>query len=473
MTPRTRRAQTGDRAPVYVIDVVGLTPRLLEHMPSLRKLAERGFQAPLEPVFPAVTTPVQSSMLTGLYPQEHGIVGNGWFFRELGEIHFWKQHNRLVSGEKVWHAAREARPDFTVGNMCWWYAMGMEIDTVLTPRPVYHYDGSLEADLYTQPDGLRADLQNRFGTFPLAEFWSPLSNIKPSKWLVQAARYELEHAPHDLFLLYIPHLDYDLQRFGADGPEAVAAAMELDAVLEPLIDDLTGAGYRIVVVSEYGLTSVSRPVDINRALRREGLLHVYSQHGMEYLDPWTSKAFAVSDHQAAHIYVRDESQIERVRALIAALPGVDEVLDRAGQAKYRIDHERAGELVAIAEPDAWFTYYYWLDDARAPDFARCMDFFKKPGYDPAELFFDPKDPFVKLKGAYQLARLKLGMRGGFQVVPLDPSCVGGSHGRLPDRAADGPVVVCSEPDLGRDAFHATDVKNLLLRAAGLPALERT
>ena len=467
----TGKSNTLSRGRVYTILVVGLTPRLLQFMPALRKVAEAGFAANLDPVFPAVTTPVQSSMLTGRYPDEHGIVGNGWFFRDLGEVHFWKQHNALVSGEKVWHAARKADPEFTVGNMCWWYAMGMEIDSVLTPRPVFHYDGSIEPDLYTRPDGMRADLQRRFGTFPLAEFWSPLSNIKPSKWLVAAARHQLDEAPHDLDLLYIPHLDYDLQRYGADGPEAVQAAKELDTVLAPLLQDLDDRGYRTLIVSEYGLTTVDRPIDINRALRRAGLLNVYSQHGMEYLDPWTSAAFAVSDHQAAHIYIKDPAaHQETVRALVAELPGVDQVLDREQQGKYRIGHARAGELVAVADPTSWFTYYYWLDDDRAPDFARCMDFFKKPGYDPAELFFDPDDRFVKVRAAYQLARMKLGMRSGFNVVPLDPSCVRGSHGRLPDRAEDGPMVLCSEPALEAKSFHATDVKSLILRTAGLEAL---
>ncbi|GAQ50838.1 alkaline phosphatase family protein [Streptomyces acidiscabies] len=464
----SRARAASARRPVHVIDVVGLTPRLLEHMPSLRRVSERGFGARLDPVFPAVTTSVQSSMLTGLHPKDHGIVGNGWFFRDLAEVHFWKQNNGLVAGEKLWHAAHKSDPDYSIGNLCWWYAMGMEIDTVLTPRPMFHYDGSVQPDIYTRPDDLRVDLQKALGTFPLPEFWSPLSNIKPSRWLVDAALRMLEQRPHDMMLLYIPHLDYDLQRYGADGPEAIAAARELDGVLAPLIDALVDRDHHIVIVSEYGLTSVGRPVDINRALRREGLLNVYSQHGKEFFDPHTSAALAVADHQAAHVYVRDPAVLDRVRSIIGELPGVDEVLDRTQQAKYHIDHERAGELVAIAEPDAWFTYYYWLDDDRAPDWAQCMDFFKKPGYDPAELFFDPADPLVKVKGLYQLARMKLGMRAGFNVVPLDPSCVGGSHGRLPDRPEDGPVVLCSDARFEQPSFHATEIKNLLLRVAGLP-----
>lgn len=268
----------------------------------------------------------------------------------------------------------------------------------------------------------------------------------------------------DTTLVYLPHLDYDLQRFGPDAPQAAAAAREIDDALKPLLDQAAAGGHTVVALSEYGITNASRPVDINRALRREGLLNVYVQAGMEYLDPWTSRAFAVADHQVAHVYVADPADIPRVRDIVAALSGVDAVLDRDGQAGIGIDHERAGELVAIAEPDAWFTYYYWLSDDRAPDFAKTVEIHRKPGYDPAELFFDPNDPAVKLKAASALVRKKLGLRYSMQVVPLDPAPVKGSHGRLPDSPEDGPVLLCSEPSLAREKIHATEVKDLLLAA---------
>jgi hypothetical protein len=188
---------------------------------------------------------------------------------------------------------------------------------------------------------------------------------------------------------------------------------------------------------------------------------------MEYLDPWTSRAFAVADHQVAHVYVRSADDVPAVAELLRGLPGVADVLDEAGKAKYGLDHPRSGELVAVAEPDAWFTYYYWLDDARAPDFARLVDIHRKPGYDPAELFFDPADPAVKLKAGLALARKKLGLRYRMAVVPLDPSCVRGSHGRLPDDPADAPVLLCSDASAARDHVPATEVKGLLLRLAGL------
>ena len=359
--------------PLVVIDVVGLTPKALRDMPKLSAVAHDGWQAELGTVLPAVTCSAQSTFLTGLMPAQHGIVGNGWFFRELGEIFLWRQHNRLVGGEKLWETARAAHPGYTAANVCWWYAMGMSTDVTVTPRPIYHADGRKSPDAYVRPPELHDRLTGELGEFPLFQYWGPTASIKSSKWVIGAARQILRERRPDLLLTYVPHLDYDLQRFGPDAPEAVKAARALDNALAPLLDDARNAGATVVVLSEYGITPVSRPVDINRALRREGLLEVYTQAGMEYLDPWASRAFAVADHQVAHVYVRDESDVDRVRSIVGELTGVDEVLDREAQAKHGIDHERAGELVAVAEPDSWFTYYYWLDDERKPDFARGVE----------------------------------------------------------------------------------------------------
>jgi predicted AlkP superfamily pyrophosphatase or phosphodiesterase len=242
----------------------------------------------------------------------------------------------------------------------------------------------------------------------------------------------------------------------------------VDAEIAPLLADALGAGATVVALSEYGITEARRAVDVNRALRAEGLLEVYAQAGMEYLDPWTSRAFAVADHQIAHVYVDDPADVDRAKAVVAALPGVDRVLDRAGQAAEGLNHERSGELVAIAEPDAWFTYYYWLDDDRAPDFARGVEIHRKPGYDPAELFFDPADPLAKAKAGLNLLRKKAGLRYAMNVVPLDPSPVRGTHGRLPDSAADGPVLLCSDTTVEpRERIAATEVKDFLLELQGL------
>jgi predicted AlkP superfamily pyrophosphatase or phosphodiesterase len=452
---------------LVVLDVVGLTPKLLAHMPGVAAIGAEGFVAGLDTVLPAVTCSAQSTFLTGALPSEHGVVGNGWYFRELGDVLLWRQHNALVRGEKIWDDARRVHPEYTVANVCWWYAMGADVDWTVTPRPVYYADGRKEPDCYTLPPSLHHELTTRFGPFPLFNYWGPTANITSTRWITEATKYIVDTHRPDLTLAYLPHLDYDLQRFGPDSPQAVAAARELDELLTPLLIHLRRQNITVVLLSEYGITPVSRPVDINRALRRAGLLDVYTQDGMEYLDPWTSRAFAVADHQVAHVYVRSTSDIPAVASLLGELPGVAEVLDDSGKAKHGLDHERAGELVAVADSDAWFTYYYWLDDRKAPDFAQLVDIHRKPGYDPAELFFNPADPMVKLRAGMALARKKLGLRYRMAVVPLDPSCVRGSHGRLPDNAQDAPILLCSDATATRDHVPATEVKTLLLQLAGL------
>ncbi len=450
---------------LLVLDVVGLTPRLLKHMPGLRAVADRGFQAPLGTVLPAVTCSVQSTFLTGATPAEHGIVGNGWYFRDLGEVFLWRQHNALVGGEKIWDGARRRQPGYTVANVCWWYAMGADVDWTITPRPIYRADGRKEPDCYTYPPELHDELP----PFPLFTYWGPGAGMPSSRWIIQAAQHLLITRRPDLTLVYVPHLDYDLQRFGPSAPQAAAAAAALDRELAPLLDQALAAGVTVVALSEYGITDVSRPVDVNRLLRAEGLLTVHTQDGMEYLDPWTSRAFAVADHQVAHVYVRDPGDRPAVAKLCAALPGVSEVLDESGKASNGLDHDRAGDLVLVAAPDSWFTYYYWLDDARAPDFARCVEIHRKPGYDPAELFFDPADPgAARRRGITAVARKKLGLRYLMNVVGLDAGAkaVRGSHGRLPDDPADAPVLLCSDPAGERDEIAAVEVKSLLLGLAG-------
>jgi predicted AlkP superfamily pyrophosphatase or phosphodiesterase len=434
-------------------------------MPNLSELASDGFRAELGTVLPAVTCTVQSTFLTGKMPREHGAVANGWYFRDVGEVLLWRQHNALVQGEKVWDALRRDNPGYTVANICWWYAMGAATDWTVTPRPVYYADGRKEPDCYTWPPSLHDRLTDRLGTFPLFTYWGPGAGLPSSRWICAAAELLITEERPDLTLVYLPHLDYDLQRWGPDDPRAAQAAADLDALLGPLLAAARERGATILALSEYGITSVSRPVEINRALRAAGLLEVHTQDGMEYLDPWASRAFAVADHQIAHVYVRDPADLDRTHKVIADLEGVAEVLDAGGKREHGLDHERSGDLVAVAEPDSWFAYYYWLDDDRAPDFARLVDIHRKPGYDPAELFMDPADPAVKLRAGMALARKKLGMRYLMSVVALNGSSVRGSHGRLPSDPADGPVLICSDRAVARDRYHATEVKDLLIRLA--------
>jgi predicted AlkP superfamily pyrophosphatase or phosphodiesterase len=458
--------------PLVVLDVVGMTPALLPHMPEVAAL---GPAIPITPVLPAVTCSVQATYLTGLTPAEHGIVGNGWFFRDLGEVWLWRQGHGLVGGETLWDAARRARPDLTVANLCWWYAMGTTADWTVTPRPVYHADGRKSPDCYTRPPALHDTLTAELGPFPLFQFWGPGAGIASSEWIGRAAEIVLARHRPGLTLVYLPHLDYDLQRHGPDGPEAVAAARAVDAVAGRVIEAARAQGAAVVALSEYGIAPAHRPVHINRVLRRAGFLEVSTQAGgragraraMEYLDPYASAAFAVADHQVAHVYVREPGLVDKVVAVLAETPGVGEVLDAAGKRAAGLDHERAGELVTLAEPGAWFTYYHWLDDARAPDFARTVEIHRKPGYDPAELFMDPADRFVKARAGLALARKLAGFRYTMDVVPLDPGCVRGTHGLVPDDPAAGPVLLSSEPvSVAQESLAATEIKSLLLRLLG-------
>ncbi|MCM3502190.1 alkaline phosphatase family protein [Microbacterium sp. P26] len=457
---------------VLLLDIVGLTPRTLAAMPRLTALGRAGGHLGLDTILPAVTCSVQSTMLTGTMPREHGIVGNGWHFRGLGDPLLWRQHNKLVAGEKVWETARRSRPELTTANLGWWFAMGATTDITVTPRPIYHADGRKSPDAYVRPAALHDQLVGVLGEFPLFQYWGPTATIRSSAWLAEATRGVITErwgpAP-DLAMAYLPHLDYDLQRFGPNGPEADRAARELDDAIAPLLTDALDRGYSIVAVSEYGIEQASRPVDVNRALRREGLLEVYVQDGREQLDPWTSRAFAVADHQVAHVYVPDAADLPRVTALLRGLEGVDEVLDRDAQARYGLDHERSGELVVVAEPGAWFTYYFWLDDELAPEYARGVDIHRKPGYDPAELFFDPADRLAKAKAGVNLVKKKLGLRYAMSTVPLDPSWVRGTHGRLSSSRDDGPLLVTNDADLLPDAasLPAAGVRDLVLRGLGV------
>ena len=451
--------------PTIVINVVGLTPRMIgPDTPALRALAAAGAMRPLTANFPAVTCPVQTTYLTGLLPRDHGIVGNGWYFRDLSEVLFWKQSNRLVDGERVWDAARRRDPAFTCANMFWWYNMYSSADIGVTPRPAYPADGRKIPDCYTAPRELRDELTARLGIFPLFSFWGPATSVKASEWIARSALYVRRERHPTLTLIYLPHLDYVLQRDGPNSPRAAKDLREVDSLCAEIIEDARRDGAQIIVLSEYGITPVNRAIDINRALRRAGLIAVRKELGREQLDPGASAAFAVADHQIAHIYVSDRQRIADVKSLIAALPGVERVLDDSGKAAFGLDHPRSGELVAVADANSWFTYYYWLDDDKAPDYARTVDIHRKPGYDPVELFLDPSIRIPRLSVGWRLAKRALGMRTLMDVIPLDASLVKGSHGRPTDDAADGAVLISSDADLlPAGPIAATDVKDLILR----------
>jgi predicted AlkP superfamily pyrophosphatase or phosphodiesterase len=454
--------------PLVVINVVGLTYDLIgEHTPNLKRLANDGFARPMSTVLPAVTCSAQSTILTGQMPRDHGIVGNGWYFRDLAEVLFWRQSNHLVGGETLYEIARQREPQYETAKLFWWYNMYANVEYSMTPRPSYPANGLKVFDTYSQPADLRDRLQRKFGMFPLHRFWGPGADIRSTQWIVDASLDVLNESRPALSLVYLPHLDYNLQRLGPDDPQITVDLQQVDAEAGRLIDAALASGADVVVLSEYAITAVERPVHLNRLLREHGYIQTRREPlGWETLDCGASRAFAVADHQVAHVYVKRPSDIESVANLLRQADGIDMVLDRNQQAEYAIDHERSGELVAVAAPGAWFTYYFWLDDAIAPDYARTIDIHRKPGYDPVELFVDPQLRFPGLRVARRLIQKKLGFRYYMDLIGLDASIVRGSHGRLPSlggETREGPVFICSSAVIERDHIEMPSVKELLLK----------
>ncbi|MFM8252055.1 MAG: alkaline phosphatase family protein [Planctomycetota bacterium] len=451
--------------PTAVINVVGLTPSCIgPEMPRVAEFLRRGKLATIAPVIPAVTCSVQTTYLTGRWPSEHGIVGNGWFFREESEVRFWRQSNKLVAGDKIWDEAKHIDASFSCANLFWWYNMYSTVDISVTPRPMYPSDGRKLPDIYTSPPKLRDELQAKLGTFPLFDFWGPATTIKSSDWIARAAIEVADRYSPTLTLIYLPHLDYGLQRHGPDRQAVAQDLREVDQVTGNLIDYFESRDTTVVLLSEYGITRVERPVHLNRVLRAAGLVEVREELGRELLDAGASAAFAVADHQVAHVYVNDRSQLQRVRELLQETPGVAEVYDESRAAELHLNHPRSGDFIVLAEPDSWFTYYYWLDDARCPDFAPTVDIHRKPGYDPAELFINPELKFPKLKIARKLMRKKLGFRYLMDVIPIHGELVRGSHGLAAASSAEAPVFISSRTDLVREPqISPVAIRSLLLQ----------
>ncbi|MGG7661195.1 alkaline phosphatase family protein [Dyadobacter sp. BHUBP1] len=444
-----------------VIDIVGLSANLIgEHTPFLDAYIKKRHLTPIKPVLPAVTTTSQSTYVTGKWPAENGIVGNGWYDREDSEVKFWKQSNKLVQGDKIWDNARKVDPNFTVSKMFWWYNMYSTADWSVTPRPQYHADGVKAPDCYSYPPELRDELQAELGQFPLFNFWGPNANIKSTRWIADASMsVERKHNP-TLTLIYLPHLDYCLQKFGPDFSKISKELNEIDDVVKDLIQFYEARNAKIILLSEYGINAVHNPIHINRILRNEGLISVRNERWYELLDAGVSKAFAVSDHQIAHVYLNDPSVKEQVMQVLKKTPGVDLVLDKEAQKEYHIDHQRSGDIVVVAKPDSWFTYYYWLDDAKAPDYAHLVDIHRKPGYDPVEMFMDPKNPLIKLRAGYKLARKLLGFRYLMDVIPLDATLVKGSHGGINIPKEYYPIIITDQP-AEKSELEAVDVYDVI------------
>jgi predicted AlkP superfamily pyrophosphatase or phosphodiesterase len=457
---------------VAVLNVVGLTRSLVgPSMPRLHRFMERGRLATIDPALPALTCTAQSTYVTGKLPASHGVVANGWYHRELAEVQFWKQSNHIVQGPKLWDVLRTEVPGFTCAKTFWWYNMYSSADFSVTPRPMYPADGRKFFDIYSWPYDLRPSLKAKLGEFPFPGFWGPAAGVQSpqgspdcaTRWIAQSALWIEDHYRPTLQLVYLPHLDYNFQRLGPTHPAIPEDLRRVDEIVGDMIDHFESRNIRVIVLSEYGITPVSRPIHLNRLFREKGWLTIKEELGLELLDAGNSKVFAVADHQVAHVHVQDAALIPAVRSLLEATPGVAEVLDKDGKQRVGLDHARSGDLVAFSAEDAWFTYYYWMEDRRAPDFARCVDIHRKPGYDPVELFLDPNLSMVKLQIAWRLLKKKLGFRMLMDVIPLDANLVKGSHGCRPASQDDWPVII-GDLDTEAGSIGSTDVFGIIRRS---------
>jgi len=435
-----------------LLDVVGLTSATLAKMPRLSQFAARNHLSKIRPAFPAVTCTAQSNYLTGKLPAEHGIVGNGWYHRELAEVHFWKQSNHLVQSPKLWEVLRQNNPAFTCAKLFWWYNMYSSADYSITPRPMYPADGRKIFDIYTWPYTIKDPIKKALGEFPFPAFWGPAAGVNShfradavTRWIAQAAKWIEERYQPSLSLVYLPHLDYNLQRLGPEKTFTSGDLERIEEIVADLIGYFEGRAVQVILVSEYGITEVNKPIHINRLLRKHGWLVLKEELGRELIDYGASHAFAVADHQVAHVYTKTDSCKAVVREVLAAHPDISRVIDPRLEKNWGLDHPRTGDLVACAREDAWFSYYYWADDGRAPDFARTVDIHRKPGYDPVELFVDPAIALPKLKIAWRLLQKKLGLRMLMDVIPLQAELVKGSHGIIPSSEEDYPILISPTP----------------------------
>jgi predicted AlkP superfamily pyrophosphatase or phosphodiesterase len=457
--------------PIILINAVGLTPRLLRHAPRLAAVAKAGWSVALNEVVPAVTCSAQATILTGKPVREHGVVANGWLYRDTNEVRFWQQSNRLIQAEPLYLTARkraaERGREFKSAKLFWWFNQGAAVDVSVTPKPWYGVDGNKVFGITGTPHGLTERLERDLGPFPFQTFWGPMSGLPSTQWIARcAAEVVRSERPH-LTLVYLPHLDYDPQRFGPSATDMPRHVKDLDDACEPLLDAARAIGARVWVVSEYGHCDVSRVVYPNRILREAGAVDVRGGPFGEQVNLFDSRAFAVCDHQVAHVYVNDPGWVEPLSARLAKTPGVARVLTGEELAEVGLDHPRSGEVVLLAERDAWFAYPFWLDDAAAPDYARAVAIHHKPGFDPCELFFDPRLRFPKLHAARRLLQKKLGFRMTMDVVPLDAGIVKGSHGLPAADPLDKAILFGHGPQPSGDIVPMTAVRDLVLAALDL------
>jgi len=410
---------------------------------------------------PALTCAMQATMTTGTPPREHGIIANGLatirseddqalidassFANYRRDVSFWEQSNQLVQQPRFWQD-ESGKSKYKTALLFMQNSMPGSAgvpqtagDIVLTPKPEHGPNGKLTSLLWSDPSDLVSDLFAQLGSFPLMNYWGPLAGLASSQWIAKAAALVWTRHTPQLQWIYIPHLDYDLQRFGPTSAQATKAVLDITTALDELITTIQNDGGNLVLLSEYAIHEVQSPaIPINRILTEAGLLTTRPTPDGKLIDYHTSQAWAMADHQIAHIYTRDGQSTAAARQLLSNLNDVN-VMDRRQQEDCGLNHPRSGDLVATTEK-SWFDYRWWPHDQDAPTFAGTVDIHRKPGYDPLELFWDRAN----------------------NRISFDTSLIRGSHG-MP-RPAEAIYVSDQSAPLPGAAIPATDVARLIAQA---------
>jgi predicted AlkP superfamily pyrophosphatase or phosphodiesterase len=397
---------------VIVIDIVGLEEKHLNSrlLPTISALAEKGESSKMKPVFPAVTSTVQTSFLSGEYPNRHGIISNGFMDRETYNVSFWEQYNSLVKVPRIWDIIKNKNINFKTAVLFWQNTLYSNSDIIITPKPI-HLENEMKMWCYSKPVGYYEKIVEQIGEFDLSSYWGPLASSLSSEWITKAAQYTIEKNKPNFMFTYIPHIDYSAQRFGKESNQVSDDLVLADSIVEKIIDSTKKSkiyeNTQFIIFSEYSFNDVNGAIPINIILRNNGLLNVRKIGEKEYVDFEFSKAFAVVDHQIANIYLKSPQDKERLVNILRNISDIDIIITEVEKKSFNIDHERAGDIIVVANRDKWFSYYWWYDENMAPSFTRMVDIHRKPGYDPLELFIDPKK----------------------RSIPFNTGLLKGSHGR--------------------------------------------
>jgi predicted AlkP superfamily pyrophosphatase or phosphodiesterase len=420
---------------VIVIDIVGLEEKHLNSslLPTISALAEKGESSKMKPVFPAVTSTVQTSFLSGEYPNKHGIIANGFMDRETYNVSFWEQYNSLVQVPRIWDFIKKKNINFKTAVLFWQNTLYANSDIIITPRPI-HLENEMKMWCYSKPVGYYEKIVEEIGEFDLSSYWGPLSSSLSSEWITKAAKYTIEKSKPNFMFMYIPHIDYSAQRFGKESSQVSDDLVFADNIVEQIIDSTKKSeiyeNTQFIVFSEYSFNDVNGAIPINVILRNNGLLNVRKIGEKEYVDFEFSRAFAVVDHQIANIYIKSPLDKERIVNILKNISDIDIVITEEEKNYFNINHQRAGDIIIVANRDKWFSYYWWYDENMAPSFTRMVDIHRKPGYDPLELFIDPKK----------------------RSIPFDTGLLKGSHGR--------PVNSTTQEGF---SFYASNIRSNLLK----------